>query len=314
DLVKFIAMCLVVCIHTTHDYIVAGSVNIEYILYNSAVVAIPLFFMVSGYLLIGRENVTYKYAARKILRILRFIFLVVTLWWLAHRILFKTWDIDYLIYDLEGVFTQKGTFGIFWYFGALSILYCVYPLVNQLTQTPKYYFAVLILIGIAQNLAFSWSLVGTGECSVIQVLRIWNWLFYFMLGGALKNLTFNKIFLTFLILLAGGLNLYVIKWLSPYIATTYCEYFYSCPVVILYASSIFVLCKELHVSGNRFTRELSPLFLPVYTFHSFVIGILASFGINEFGGLVFYIAVLICTIAVSWIVMKIPYVNKVFRI
>ncbi|MDE6311804.1 MAG: acyltransferase family protein [Muribaculaceae bacterium] len=314
DLVKFIAMCLVVCLHTTYDYIVPGEINIEYILYNSAVIAVPLFFMVSGYLLIGREDATYRYATRKILGIIRFVFLVVVLWWLVRCIASRSWDVDILLYTLKGVFIQEGPFGVFWYFGAMCILYSVYPLINRLTKIPKYFLTILILIGIMQNLAFSWSLVDIGERGIVQVLRIWNWLFYFMLGGVLKKLTMNKMFLAILIILTGVLNFFVIRLLSPHIGSAHCEYFYGCPVVIVYASLVFILFKEIRISANRLTRMLSSLFLPVYTLHCIIMAILVRFGVDELGGLIFYLAVLSSTIMISWLIMKIPYVNKVFRI
>lgn len=65
DLIKIIAMCMVVCLHTTYQFICSNDIDVSFILYNSSVVAIPLFFMVSGYLLLGRSNITYKYPIQK---------------------------------------------------------------------------------------------------------------------------------------------------------------------------------------------------------------------------------------------------------
>lgn len=53
DLIKIMAMCLVICLHTTHQYLTSGINDIIFVLYNTSAIAIPLFFMVSGFLLIG---------------------------------------------------------------------------------------------------------------------------------------------------------------------------------------------------------------------------------------------------------------------
>ncbi len=313
DLIKFIAMCLVVCLHTTHYYIVPGVLNIEYILYNTSVVAIPLFFMVSGYLIIVKAKTTYRYVARKIWGIIRFILPVVGCWWIVHSLL-AGWSFRLLVDTLAGVLFQNGPFGIFWYFSALCILYIAAPLVHRLARRPKYYIAVLIVICMLQNLMFCLNLVDAGERGIFQAFRIWNWLFYFMLGGALRKLAMNRLFLTAVIFSTGVLNIFVIRWLSPFIPTTFCEFFYGCPVVIVFAGSIFIFCKQLSIGENRLTRGLAPLFLPVYTFHWFISAKLADFGLREFGGLTFYLVVLFCTLVISWLIMKIPYINKVFRI
>ena len=67
DLIKIVAMFGVMCLHSTHSYSSLGQFCFADILYESAVVSMPLFFMVSGYLLIGRENIDYKYSFRKII-------------------------------------------------------------------------------------------------------------------------------------------------------------------------------------------------------------------------------------------------------
>lgn len=48
DLIKVVAMCAVMCLHTQYAYSVTSP--LAHFLYISAVVAIPLFFMTSGWL------------------------------------------------------------------------------------------------------------------------------------------------------------------------------------------------------------------------------------------------------------------------
>lgn len=314
DLIKIIAMCLVVCLHTTHNYMIPGVISIEFILYNSSVIAIPLFFMVSGYLLIGRKNTTYKYAGKKIWGILRFMFFIIGSWWLIYSII-KGYDLKSLLFNYIGAFIQKGHFWMFWYFGTMCLIYCLYPLINQLSKYKKYYLSVLILIGIFQNLMFSWNLISSdGEENIAQSLRVWNWFFYFMLGGILKRVVLDKKFLIALMLITIIANLAIIWWLSPFVGSSYCEYFYSCPIVILLSTVLFIIVKEFHFKNNRLITSLSLLFLPVYTLHPFVIKAFNLVGINKYGGIIFYFTVLFASILGCWILMKIPIVKKMFRI
>ena len=60
DLIKIIAMLSVVGLHSTCDFINPEKFGMANILYRTFVVAIPLFFMVSGFLLLGRKNINYR--------------------------------------------------------------------------------------------------------------------------------------------------------------------------------------------------------------------------------------------------------------
>ena len=76
DLIKIIAMVFVVGLHTGTTFYI-GNINVNrYYILTICGTAIPLFFTVSGYLLLGRHNVGWKYSAKKIWGIVRFVFVV----------------------------------------------------------------------------------------------------------------------------------------------------------------------------------------------------------------------------------------------
>lgn len=78
DLIKVLACLGVVALHTIYPE--KGFIN--RIITLLAVTSIPLFFVASGYLMFQRESLDYKYALRKILRIL----LVCFAWELLHAV------------------------------------------------------------------------------------------------------------------------------------------------------------------------------------------------------------------------------------
>lgn len=313
DLIKIMAMCLVICLHTTHQYLTSGINDIIFVLYNTSAIAIPLFFMVNGFLLIGRNSASYRYSFIKIFKTLKFVLLMVVIWWICQS-LHNGWSIEILIYNFFGAFIQHGSFWMYWYFGAMMIIYLLYPLINKLYLDKKYYLITLLLISCIQNIAFIWNVTGVGESMIIQTFRIWNWIFYFMIGGLLKTIGIEKRIANCIILVSFIANIVVIDWLSPYMATSFCEYFYSSPVLILLAVFCFLACKDLSIHNNIIIANLSKLFLPVYTLHPFVIRVGEHFPEICFNGIAFWIYVTLATLALSFILMKIPFVNRLFDI
>lgn len=154
--------------------------------------------------------------------------------------------------------------------------------------------------------------MGGGEFVVNQTFRMWNWMFYFCLGGLLKRfpITISWFFLPPLII---G-NLLVQYWQMPAIGNTYCEYFYSSVIIMLFSSMTFLfICGIRFKSHNWLISKMSDLFLPVYTFHQFVIIILNRF-VEIHSVVVYFIMVSVVSLGVSVIIMAIPGAKKFFKI
>lgn len=67
DLIKVIACIGVVLLHTTMPgFKETGQWNYSSYLYYLGTYSIPLFFMVNGYLLLGKSKITYPYILHKI--------------------------------------------------------------------------------------------------------------------------------------------------------------------------------------------------------------------------------------------------------
>lgn len=315
DLIKIIAMSMVVCLHTTYYYIDGNNLTLSFILYNMGDIAIPLFFMVSGYLLLGRKNITYKYVVNKILKIMRFVLILVLTYFVLYSIV-KGFSLKTFIYWYCGAFLQSGPFSVFWYFGAMIIIYTILPWLNKLYLKKSQFFMLLAVVAVIQSLAFVSNLTGQGEGKIIQSLRMWNWLTYFMLGGVFHDIHVkNRSWLIAIIVCASVLNIFTIWKLHPFMDTNYCEYFYSSAVVILLVCSIFIFLKSIRITNNLVIRKLSACFLPVYALHTFVINIIKPFTLGTYlDGAFYWILVLLITVTVSLILIRIPIVNNLFKI
>ena len=232
DLVKIVAMFGVMCLHSTHSFAIPNQFCFADILYESAVVSMPLFFMVSGYLLIGRPNVDYRYSIRKIMGIVRFVSIIVITYWLIHSVHHFQFDFKELVKSLIQPYFQQGMFSIFWYFGAMIIIYVLYPKLNSMyILKPYFYHIVLATTLLCSYTMFigniTWGVMDfcENEVTICQTFRIWTSVSYFMLGGLLKRIKkTHKLGIILFILFA--MNIAVEEWLCRYIGNEFCEYFY----------------------------------------------------------------------------------------
>ena len=169
DLVKIVAMVGVMSLHSMKQYAIPDQFGLADVLYKTAVVSMPLFFMVSGYLLIGREQVCYCYSFRKIWGIVRFVSTIVILYWIVRSVYHFRFDFMDLARSLLRPYFQKGPFGIFWYFGSMIILYLFYPLMNSLYHKRRnLYLGVMIAMLMVCYTLFIGNLLGGGIPDICQ--------------------------------------------------------------------------------------------------------------------------------------------------
>lgn len=98
--------------------------------------------MVSGFLMQGR-TLNWEYSAKKILGILRFTFIICISFWLIHSIR-HGFDFMGFVKLWGGSFVQRGTFGLFWYFGAMILLYMILPYFNKMENRKPYFLPGII--------------------------------------------------------------------------------------------------------------------------------------------------------------------------
>lgn len=310
-------MSLVICLHTTGLYRSQSEWSLSDILYNSGVVAIPLFFMVSGYLLIGRTDISYRYSLKKIIQIIRLVSILVALLWL-YNCRIQGFHITTLFHNILNAFLGKGFFSVLWFLGSMCIIYLFYPVINYLYKKRTYYFSVLLILAIIQNYVFIITILGYGETHINQTFRIYNWLVYFMLGGIFKTIKIPRMLSAIFIVILYIPTLISIYIFNPYINYSGCEYFYSSPLVICLSASIFYFIKSIKISNNKIVSSLSQLFLPVYTLQNFSLSYTLSYRhwLENFNyaGVFYWLSILILTCAISWIIMKLPIFKSIFHL
>jgi surface polysaccharide O-acyltransferase-like enzyme len=308
DVIKIIAMIMVVGLHVQFGGGLASSELLK-LQYGIGLCAIPLFFMVSGFLMQGKMP-DHKYAWRKIYSILKYVFIVIGLTCLLTGLI----EGHPRIHSLYLWFIQRGTYWQFWYFGTMIIIYMISPWICKLVAS-KYAKWGLVFTGICCTIVFFLNhYIEFERTYIIQTFRLWNWLFYFMFGAYIKQYGLPARVPIWMVIFIG-LQCTLLVAYGPIRGVEY----YHCSIFsMLYAYSVFAFCIGRDWKESWFTKEMSGLFLPVYTIHPFLYQFMSNIQFLPHNASVAYLlrfaTILTASILLSFILMKIPYINRIFKI
>ncbi|MDS3512638.1 acyltransferase family protein [Streptococcus pneumoniae] len=323
DLLKVLACVGVVLLHTTMGgFKETGSWNLLAYLYYLGTYSIPLFFMINGYLLLGKREITYIYILQKV----KWILITVSSWsfivWLFKRD-FTTNPIKKIV----GSLIQRGYFFQFWFFGALILIYLCLPILRQFLNSKRSYLyslSLLMTIGLIFELS-NILLQMPIQTYVIQTFRLWTWFFYYLLGGYIAQFTIEEIesrfknwmkIVSILLLLISPIILFFIA--KTIYHNLFAEYFYDTLFVKVSTLGIFLTILMLTLNENR--REsivsLSNQTMGVFIIHTYIMKVWEKvLGFNFVGA---YLLFALFTLSVSFIIvgmlMKIPYFNRIVKL
>ena len=310
DVIKILAMVCVVGLHT-----LAGVP----VLYATCSMAIPLFFMATGYLMYDRDY-SWPYILRKILRIVQYVVIANLVYWLILWIGGGTVDMASVLAGLS--IWGEPPFWHFWFFGSLLMVYMILPL---LKVNKNYHIPILLGLFFILQVIFVFNLYfnedGPFESNIPQVLRLYTWVFYCLLGGVMKSFMDRLLSVRLWhVLCLFLLNVVFQYLLAPYVNDIRCEFFYASFAVVICCVVIFKYISQYdydHEPVRRFISELSCLFLPVFTIHIFLINPVFDMVQPSVGLLtrpVSWPIVTLISILISYVLMHIKYFNSLIRI
>lgn len=323
DLIKVLACIGVVLLHTTMiGFKDTGSWNLLAYLYYLGTYSIPLFFMVNGYLLLGKRNITYSYILEKV----KWILITVSSWntivWLLKR--------DFAVNPVKkiiGSMVQKGYFFQFWFFGALILIYLCLPILKKFLNSKRSYLYILsLLISIGLIFELTNIIIQTPlQSYVIQTFRLWTWFFYYFLGGLVAQFDkefikngfkrWMKIVAVLLLLITPVILFFLAKTIYH---NLFAEYFYDILFVKIVSLGVFltILTLSLKESKYKWIVSLSNQTMGVFIVHTYVMKVLEKLlGFSYTGAyLLFPIFTLCISIIVVSLLMKIPYFNRIVKL
>ena len=323
DLIKVLACIGVVLLHTTMiGFKDTGSWNLLAYLYYLGTYSIPLFFMVNGYLLLGKRNITYSYILQKVKWIL-----ITVLSWTFIVWLFKR---DFAVNPVKkiiGSMVQKGYFFQFWFFGALILIYLCLPVLKKFLNSKRSYLYILsLLISIGLIFELTNIIIQTPlQSYVIQTFRLWTWFFYYILGGLIAQFDkefikngfkrWMKIVAVLLLLITPVILFFLAKTIYH---NLFAEYFYDILFVKIVSLGVFltILTLSLKESKYKWIVSLSNQTMGVFIVHTYVMKVLEKLlGFSYTGAyLLFPIFTLCISIIVVSLLMKIPYFNRIVKL
>lgn len=303
-----------------------------FILATISGIAIPLFFMVSGYLLINKKG-GWKYSMYKIIGIIKFVTILAIPITLLRRLLKPDYwfDLKSWIVDLIGPYFQLSYLWVLWYLGAMCIIYLILPIIHNLYRRYNLIFLILstILFAVICNTFFTLNTTIHFERGIYQTLRVYNWILYFLMGATIKILmpqlttSFSssdskKQWLWILTpIIFALIYSYFLRYISHKDGV---EYQFGSAMCMAYSLATFI-CILFYKPGRfvaKWVKNLSTLFLPAFVIHIFVISALTKImpqtAPDDYINILRFLIVWIVTISISYFIMKTSIGRWVFRI
>ncbi len=314
DLIKTIAMFMILGLHIFLTKQVAPSFILK-CNYGFNCIAVPLFFMVSGFLL-SKKDLTFAYSVKKIAGILKFVFLTITFVLIKDVLLHGT----FIYKEYYCWIIQRGSMWHYWYFASMIIIYFFSPLLQKIIRS-KYLLPVFLLLVVICFFFFILnSMFQFEKRYVIQSFRLWYWLLYFLLGAIINKYQIKLKWIKWFhaILMCIIYTTFQISWLFNAGGN---EYFFGSIICMLYAITVFCACLNINIEKSTFISTMSSLFLPVYAFHPIIMArviskmfFLSAIDNNFVQYFVVYIVSAVIVVCFSYFLMKIPFIKEIFKI
>lgn len=326
DLLKIIAIFAVVAVHTQRC-LATGE------LYNPVVYyffrfAMPLFVMCNGYLILNKDHYDFKYYKKKILRII---------------VLLVTWGLVTFVYQLTlchsplpqaaycGFKCTLGAYIVpFWFLFSFGLIYTI--LLFSFDKVKKYSKQIIIGLAICMTIVDIISLINIFhggyfiQWYVTQRLRLWTWMFYFVVGYKIKTSmhVFDKVKTPVLVVLFLVLSvmavLYQYNLCAVYLGKINAEYCYDNAIIILWSISFFILINRIdwEKCSDKVKRAISVVVencFGVFLIHSYIDHYFNFTGrvSNAFESTILWLSVFTFCLVVTYFLRKIKYVGRMFE-
>lgn len=316
ELIKVIACIGVVFLHT----IGLKSSNFNNLIYYLGTISVPLFFMINGYLVLNKNEITYKYLFKKIARLL----FIALIWNIIYSVILTIIQgkMDNPFIQTIKSLLEKGNMFWFWFLGALIIVYLLTPILHKILNKPKANKIFIILCVLACEIIYIVNIYrGYNDDSIIkklipQTLRIWTWITYFYMGGFIKNnIKWKKEYNLFVLILTIICLPYEFFISHNVLHNLYAENFYDNILIMFWIFMTFNFLLNMKIS-ERFKEGITnfgKLTFGIYIIHLCFIKIINSYYdfYNPIINVLIFFTVLGISYGISNIIKKIKYLNKI---
>lgn len=317
DLLRIISAMAIIVIHIVTAPVAHSAVRIDtgiitFLTLTHALMkwAIPVFFMITGYCMLLKEECTYKYCFQHVLKYICVLFTVGLFYSLLEEFFYAR-DIGISNVAKSVVNVISGNlWDHMWFVYTIIGIYLVMPVIHTfMKQNEESIFiltGLLFLFNIFFPFVQKWILVKAD-------FPFGGYLFYVCFGGVIarsKTITKN----VFLCCISGVVS---IAWIL--ISNDKDIFGYNHPAICMIAVSIFILFSSIEIAPNKFIRIISECTWGIYLIHPFFINIVIKVLKIDLLSSMVYVKLLIFAIIMflfsffaTYMLRKIPCIKKLF--
>lgn len=229
--------------------------------------SVPMFVLMSGYLVLQKDHVPIVYGLKKVVFVVR----IICVWGCLLALLLAAFE-----YYIEGKFSLMRFFqniinggGVFWFLYMLAPLYLASPIfksiVRDIDSTRLFlilWFVFSIILPIAKSIQPS-----IGENIKFEYLSLFSsYSGYFLLGGYLA-MGGGKCIKDGYLYIIGLVALLAMSFMRP----VGLFHNFTTPLCVLYTLSVFKLIMNINVQWitSKLMMRVASLSLPIYALHPF---------------------------------------------
>lgn len=317
DILRIISAIAVIIIHIVSAPVTNSAVGIDAsLLLNLELIhtlmnwSVPVFFMITGYCLLKKEECTYEYCFSHVLKYICVLFTVGLFYALLEEV-YVSKTINYLIFVKSVLNVISGNlWDHMWFVYTIIGIYLVMPIIHHFMQEGNRNILILTALLFVFNILFptieKWISVGV-------VFPFNGYLFYVCFGGAAAKFKMNKIQSCF-IYLTGLLS---VAWIVSDAENH--VFGYQHLAVCLMAMSIFLSVSKMDIKQNKLLLCISKCTWGIYLLHPFFINVAIKLLNIDVVTSLPYIRLFLFAVVVSfasflstYILRKIPLIRKLF--
>lgn len=319
DILRVISMIMVIVIHVANVYSRAyGTINnfsfLGSLIFNTiSRISVPIFFMISGALLIERKFDKKKYFTR-----LKKYLIIIVIW----DIIYLIWEKIYLGISYQALYKliTKPYRAHLWFLYTIIALYALQPILKIILDKSNKIGKVILLF--LWFMLSSYSLINP---HIAKSFTLFSYIGYFVIGSYIykymkekqlkKYIPINIIIITLLLMISITLNYN--KSIKK--DTFYNLYFaYRTPFIILSSILFFIIIVSIFKDKepNKIIIKLSDCSLGVYLIHGIYLDLTKKiwnyFKISSFIGIpIFSSLILICSTITVYLLKKNKYCKEI---
>ena len=319
DILRVISMLMVIIIHVANIYcrsfgIISNSSYLISLIFNTICrISVPIFFMISGTLLLDRKFNKEKY----IKRVLKYVLLII-IW----DIIYLVWEYFYLgvTYDKLYKLIIDPYRAHLWFLYTILVLYIVQPILKTIMDKSNNTIKIVLL-----SIWILLSLASMLNPYVAKYFTIFSYIGYFVIGKYLyefiKKYDLRKYSISLILIM---IICYIISIIMNYSLSIRLHQFYNLffayrtPFIMLASFALYTLIISNYKkdSLNKFFTELSDLSLGVYLIHGIFLDVTAKVfiytSINSLIGIpLFTIIIFILSTISVFILKKIKFLKNI---